>query len=271
MLGVAANTSITAPYRTLVTHGFALDHNGHKMSKSLGNVIMPSKIISGKLAKYRRFQRSARPKHIGNRDTAFLLDGDTKSRGNNPSGADTLRLWVASCDYTKDVSISEEVIKSTHRNIRRLRMTFKWILGVLNLLEPSLGIRRRDVNTGSRFADTLILHCLQLTAHTVHADYSKFNHARAIAAINNFINHDLSAFYFETAKDRLYAGIPTERAAAQHVLLIILDQIAGMIGPITPMLVEEIVAHTPRQLKQWLSREHQADCEGEWHPLRSVW
>ena len=265
--------AITAPYRTLITHGFALDHNGFKMSKSVGNVITPAQIISGNITEHQRPKKPAGKKHIDHGNAGSSLHEDTNQRDDDPSGADTLRLWVASCDYTKDVPISQDVVKSVHRNIQKLRMTLKWLLGVLDPLEPSLAVRLRDRDASGRFADTLILHCLHLTGHAVHAAYGSYNHARAVAAINNFINHDLSTFYIETAKDRLYADSSMERAAAQHVLLVILEQILCMIGPITPMLVEEAVAHTPQQLKQLLSQKHQAEGGGEpdWHPLRSVW
>lgn len=264
---------IKAPYRTLITHGFVLDGKGLKMSKSLGNVITPDQIILGKLAQPHFPKESHSTKNTNQAATSPQHRNTISNR--DTFNSDVLRLWVASCDYTKDVLVRDDVVKSVHGNMRKLRATFKWLLGVLNNFEPPLITSSPATSfkaARSYFADTLALHRLGLTAHAVHSSYSSYNHARAIAAINNFVNYDLSAFYFETAKDRLYTASLMERGSAQSTLLVIFDQLLRMVGPVTPLLVEEVVAHTPLPLIEMLSHQQASgEAEAPWHPLRSVW
>lgn len=239
-----------APYKTLITHGFTLDHEGRKMSKSLGNVITPEEILSGSLIPAAKAGRSAaksktpavRP-YKENRDVL---------------GPDVLRLWVAGSDYTKDVVIGQPIVRSVHQSFQKLRVTFKWLLGVISdypspPTTQSLG--------PLYFADQVVLHQLSKTSAIVHAAQSAYEFHRSVTAINRFVNVDLSAFYFEVIKDRIYAEDDTIRQHTQTVLYIVFEELLRMLTPITPHLVAEIWAHVPEQQKE-------GDIA---HPLIRVW
>ena len=159
-----------APFDVVLTHGFTLDEKGRKMSKSLGNQTFPQDVIK-------------------------------------QSGADILRLWVASVDYADDQRIGPEVLKSVSDNYRKLRNTLRWMIGTLAHYRPdeAVGLPAMDE------LDRLMLHRLAELDQTVRAAYAEFDYARVIAALSAFMNTDLSAFYFDIRKDALYCDPPSSR------------------------------------------------------------
>ena len=169
-----------APYKSVLTHGFVLDEKGFKMSKSLGNVIDPAEVI----------------------------DGDPKQPKARPAfGADVLRLWVSSCDYSSDVSIGPNIIKQTAEQFRKVRNTVRYLLGNLNGVDAEDA--RFDARDEAAYAalpslDKWLLGRLARVEADVAAAYDAFQFSRAYGALLEFISRDLSAFYLDVAKDRLY-------------------------------------------------------------------
>lgn len=221
-----------APFRTLITHGFTLDQAGRKMSKSIGNVVTPAEILSGVLA----VPSKKKPKS----DRIVL---QAKTDRSAVLGPDALRLWVASSDYTHDISVSQPAVTAAHQALGKYRVTFKWLLGVLSdYPTPRLSIELLDP---LRLADQIVLYNLGKTAAIVHAAQAECNFSTAVKEINRFINVDLSAGYFEIIKDRMYAGDDKDRAHIQTILYIIMEELMHMLAPICPLLIEEVVAHYP--------------------------
>ena len=222
----------TAPYKTLVTHGFTLDSTGRKMSKSIGNVVSPSEIMEGTLLP------------------------PAKKRGFDAQGPDALRLWVASCDFTSDVRLSPIVLQAVNGSLSKYRVTFKFLLGALADFAPRLAIQFDKMSLVHRIA----LIQLRDAYHRVYQHFQEFEYSRAIGDINKYVNTAFSAFYVETIKDALYADSGVTRQEAQSTLLLILRALQMMLGPATPMLVEESWDYTPKQIRQWFQ-----------HPLQTAW
>jgi isoleucyl-tRNA synthetase len=155
-----------APYKQVLTHGFIMAEDGRKMSKSLGNVTAPQDVIKN-------------------------------------SGADILRLWVASSDYSDDVGIGPEIIKSNTEAYRKLRNTFRYMLGALDDLkdwESFAHLKPNEVPELERY----ILHKLWELDGVVQSAYKVYDYKRITSALMQFMNTDLSAFYFDIRKDALY-------------------------------------------------------------------
>jgi isoleucyl-tRNA synthetase len=152
-----------APYDVVLTHGFVLDESGRKMSKSLGNVTAPQDVIK-------------------------------------QSGADILRMWVCASDYSDDLRIGPEILKTTVETYRKLRNTLRWMLGNLAHFEPADRIAPEKMPELER----LMLHRLAELDVQVRTAYSDFDYKRIFAALNMFMTVDLSAFYFDIRKDTLY-------------------------------------------------------------------
>ncbi|KAF2666627.1 isoleucyl-tRNA synthetase [Microthyrium microscopicum] len=242
-----------APFKTLITHGFTLDEKGQKMSKSIGNVIPPDDIINGKLV----------GKIAGKKGKGGKVDA---------LGPDVLRYWIASMDFTKDMTIGKEVLANVQNSLVKVRITLKWLLGVLDSYEPSkipspelVDLFKLDHNDFPSFwtmeqarekikepfaiIDNIAAWSLSQTTHRVHTAYETHDFAQGIAAINAYINQDLSSFYFESLKDRLYAGTSTTRCFALFQAKQIFDGLLSMLAPIAPLLVEEAWSHLPEHLK----------------------
>lgn len=242
----------SAPFKTLITHGFTLDLEGRKMSKSLGNVISPEEILSGALLP------PIKVKNDKTKGSRAALRPTTKK--SDAMGPDVLRLWVASSDYTKDVVIGQPVLHSVHQSLQKYRVTFKWLLGVLDDY-PAAGPVEELLDEIS-FSDQITLHRLSQTSHAVWDAYTNGEFYKGVVALNKFINADLSAFYFEVIKDRLYADDDTVRKHTQTVLFHLLDELLHMLAPITPHLIEEVWAHLPA---------HMRDDPNRPHPLHRIW
>ncbi len=196
-----------APYKAVLTHGFVVDEAGHKMSKSVGNVVAPEKVIK-------------------------------------QYGADVLRLWVASADYRGDVSISDNIIRQLSDAYRRIRNTCRFMLG--NFSDFDLKTDIRPVS-GMCEMDRFILHRLfQVTQKSVQA-YENYEFHTIYHALHNFCVVDLSAFYLDIIKDRLYTSPPESpgRKDAQTVMAFILDALVRLMAPLLPFTAEEIYTHMP--------------------------
>jgi isoleucyl-tRNA synthetase len=233
-----------APFRSLITHGFTLDERGRKMSKSEGNVIAPEEIIQG----------PALPASAGRP----LRKRDRRELGAGSLGPDALRLWVASSDFTKDVVVSEMVIRTVHSALHKYRVTLKLLLGALDDFNPTGSVPYGQLGQ----MDQIALHQLAQVKQSVMAAYEEHEFHKAVNAINKWINTDLSALYIEAIKDSLYCDEVESlgRRAVQTTLYHILTELQAMLAPFTPLLMEESWEHTPSTIK-----------EVDTHPLRRSW
>ncbi len=198
----AVGTRDTAPYKTVLTHGFVVDGQGRKMSKSIGNVIAPEEII-------RQY------------------------------GAEILRLWVSAEDYRDDVRISQDILKRLSEAYRRIRNTCRFLLGNLYDFDPaSHAVARDQMPELDRFA----LHQLQELIEKVRQGFDRFEFHRVYHALHNYCVVDLSSFYLDILKDRLYtcAAKSTERRSAQTVIHIILNTLVRLMAPVLSFTAEEI-------------------------------
>jgi len=188
-----------APYDAVLTHGFALDGQGRKMSKSLGNVVDPLKIME-------------------------------------TSGADILRLWVASTDYFEDVRIGNEILAGTSDAYRKLRNTFRYLLGALDGF--SAAERTNEFPELERYA----LHLLAKLDAELKDATAAFEFNRYSRALSEFCNNDLSAFLFDIRKDCLYCDAPGDpkRRAYRSVLDILFHALVRYAAPILCFTAEEV-------------------------------
>ncbi|AEG61491.1 isoleucyl-tRNA synthetase [Desulforamulus ruminis DSM 2154] len=195
------------PYKTVLTHGFTVDEKGRKMSKSLGNVVDPLKII-------------------------------------NQMGADILRLWVSSADYRGDLALSQNILKQMTESYRKIRNTARFLLGNLYDFDPAKDkVAYRDLPELDRVA----LMELNKLIKRVLAAYEDYEFHVVYHAIHNYCVLDLSAFYLDIIKDRLYTAVPAslERRAAQTVLCEVLDALVRLLVPVLTFTTEEIYRHMP--------------------------
>jgi isoleucyl-tRNA synthetase len=193
-----------APYDQVLTHGFIMAEDGRKMSKSLGNVVAPQDVIK-------------------------------------TSGADILRLWVASADYSDDMRIGPEIIKSNVEAYRKLRNTFRYMLGALDGLqdwEQLANIKPAEVPELERY----ILHKLWELDGTVRAAYKVYDYKRIFAALTQFMNSDLSAFYFDIRKDTLYCDpwSSAKRRSCRAVIDQLFHCLTTWWAPILVFTMEEV-------------------------------
>ena len=203
----AVGTRERAPYKSVLTHGFVVDAEGRKMSKSIGNVISPSEVIK----KY---------------------------------GAEILRLWVSASDYREDIRISDNILKQLSDAYRRIRNTSRFMLGNLYDFDPDRdAIAYESMLEIDRFA----LHKLQLLVEKARKAYDEFEFHVIYHALYNYCTLDLSAFYLDILKDRLYTSPPQSpaRRSAQSVLYMILNTTARLMAPILPFTADEIWQYMP--------------------------
>ena len=196
-----------APYKAVLTHGFVVDAKGHKMSKSVGNVIAPEKIIK-------------------------------------QYGADILRLWTAASDYSGDVSISDNILKQLSDAYRRIRNTCRFMLG--NLFDFNVKNNMTSLDSMSEL-DRFILHKYSNVVQTSLKAYEDFEFHKIYHTIYNFCTIDLSSFYLDIIKDRLYVNPKddSERRNAQTVMYTILDSLVRIMAPILPFTANEIWSYMP--------------------------
>ena len=190
-----------APYESVLTHGFTMDGEGRKMSKSLGNTVAPQDIIK-------------------------------------QYGADILRLWVASSDYSEDLRLGKEIIQTTVDSYRKLRNTLRWLLGNLAHYQPGDAVDFRDMPELER----LMLHRLAQLDEQVRGAYKEYDYRRIVTLLTNFMNIELSAFYFDIRKDALYCDpiSSTKRRGALTVLNHLFDCLTAWLAPILVFTMEEV-------------------------------
>ncbi|KAJ1925916.1 isoleucine-tRNA ligase [Tieghemiomyces parasiticus] len=214
----AIATTGRAPFRKLVTHGFTLDAEGRKMSKSLGNVIDPRTVVQGGADRRRQ--------------PALGIDG--------------LRLWVASTEYTKDVTVSDQALVTVGDTLRKFRNTARFMLG--NLETGTVGETNEVITDVDRYA---LLELNDFLAQATAAyDALAFN--KVYQHLARFTNAFLSAFYFDITKDRLYAEAPasSRRRSTQVVLHHLLRGYASVLAPLTIHLAEEIHHHHQKRVSE---------------------
>ncbi|MBQ0111250.1 MAG: isoleucine--tRNA ligase, partial [Oscillospiraceae bacterium] len=202
-------TKGVAPYKTVVTHGWVVDGEGKKMSKSLGNTIIPDDIVS-------KF------------------------------GADILRLWVASSDYHADIRVSNEILKQLSEVYRKIRNTARFILGNISDFNPNTDCvpfeKLEDIDKYAlTLADNLVKTCREA--------YDNFEYHIVFHAIHNFCVVDMSNFYLDVLKDRLYVENKDSatRRAAQTAIYEILDTLTRLVAPILAFTSEEIWKFMPHK------------------------
>ncbi|MEH1796157.1 isoleucine--tRNA ligase [Nostoc sp.] len=205
-----------APYKTVLTHGFALDEQGRKMSKSEGNVVDPNTIIEG-----------------------------GKNQKVEPAyGADVLRLWVSSVDYSGDVRIGKNIIKQMNDVRGKIRNTARFLLGSLDDFDPE-----KDTVPFEELPelDRYMLHRITEVFEEVTEAFESFQFFRFFQTVQNFCVVDLSNFYLDVAKDRLYISAKDafRRRSCQTVLKIALDNLARAIAPVLSHTAEDIWQYLP--------------------------
>ncbi|MGC8861366.1 MAG: isoleucine--tRNA ligase [Armatimonadota bacterium] len=206
VVGIA--TKGASPFRELVTHGFTLDAEGRKMAKTLGNVIAPQQVIKD-------------------------------------VGADVLRLFFASCDYFEDVRIGDEMLTRVTDAYRRIRNTFRFILGNISDFDPAAhSLRHEDLEELDRFA----LHRLQELVRQATRAYESYEFHKVYHLVHEYCAVDLSSFYLDVLKDRLYASAADSRArrSAQTALYDILSTLVRLVAPILVHTAEEVWQEMPR-------------------------
>lgn len=205
-------STFDAPYKKILTHGFVMDGEGRKMSKSLGNTVVPQEIIK-------------------------------------EYGADILRLWCSSVDYRDDVRISNNIIKQMAEAYRRIRNTARYILGNINDFDYNTDRVSYEKLTE---IDKLAMHKLEVLKKTVTESYEKYEFYNLFQAIHYFAGIEMSAFYLDIIKDRLYTEKTdsVERRAAQTVMCEVLLTMTKMIAPVLSFTAEEIWGELPSTFKQ---------------------
>ncbi len=195
-----------APYDVVLTHGFILDEKGEeKMAKSKGNALSPQDVMK-------------------------------------TSGADILRLWVASADTTNDIRFGAEIVKSSAESYRKLRNTLRWMLGALGHFEPEHRVPFAELPDLER----LMLHRLAELDGEIRAAYAGYDYRKVVALLTHFMNTDLSAFYFDIRKDALYCEAYS--SGKRRAALTAIDQIFGCVA----VWLAPILSFTSEEA--WLAR-----------------
>ena len=201
-------TSITAkgvaPYKQILTHGWTVDGEGKAMHKSLGNTVAPEEVIKD-------------------------------------YGADMLRLWVSSADYTQDMRIGPEILKQLSQAYLKIRNTARYMLGNLAGFDPNHAVAVADMVDLDRWAVAQLNELVK----NVRAAYDRYEFHAVYRAIYNFCVVEMSNFYLDIIKDRLYCGDDASRASAQSALFMILDGMTRMIAPLLAFTSQEIWTAMP--------------------------
>lgn len=241
------NSSITtsvatkgvSPYKMLLSHGFVMDGEGKKMSKSLGNVIVPDKIVK-------------------------------------QMGADIARLWVSSVDYLADVRISNEILKQSSDVYRKIRNTFRFLLGNVSDFNPNVdGVLYEDMLEIDKYMHNRLNQFIGRTL----SHYEAFDYLDIYQDIQNFINVELSNFYLDYGKDILYIeqADSLKRRSMQTVLYETLVKLTQLLAPIIPHTTDEIWGHIPHVEEESvhltdMPKPHEIDIElvEKWQQLMKV-
>jgi len=236
---IAVANNDRPPYREVITHGFTLDGQGQKMSKSLGNVISPQEVVGKK-------------------------------------GAEVLRLWISMVNYLDDMRLSDEILDRNVEAYRKIRNTFRYILGNISDFDPDRdSVAEADITGLDRWA---LLRLDDLTRRVVTA-YEGYEFHTVHHALHNFCAVTMSSLYFDVLKDRLYTSVPGSRArrSAQTALYRIGHAVCRLMAPILPFTSEEIWSQLPRaagdpgSVHLALFPEAAARSEGDTEAFRREW
>ena len=229
-------TSGHAPYKTVLTHGYTVDEQGRKMSKSLGNGV----------------------------DPAVVIEGGKNQKEEPPYGADVLRLWVSSVDYSSDVPISKNILKQLADARNKIRNTARFLLGNLHDFDPS-----KDAVPYEQLPelDRYMLHRMTEVFSEVTQAFDKYQFFRFFQTVQNFCVVDLSSFYLDIAKDRLYisAANSFRRRSCQTVLQIAVENLAKAIAPVLCHMAEDIWQYLP------YPTPYKSVFESGWVKLEDKW
>ncbi|MDX2289024.1 MAG: isoleucine--tRNA ligase [Hyphomicrobiaceae bacterium] len=201
----SCGTRGVAPYDVVLTHGFVLDEKGQKMSKSLGNVVAPQEVMK-------------------------------------TYGADILRLWVAASDYSDDLRIGGEILKTFAETYRKMRNTTRWMLGALAHFKETDRVGLEAMPELER----VMLHRLSELDPEIRTAYAEYDYRKVIAVLAQFLNTDLSAFYFDIRKDALYCDAPS--SIRRKASLTVIDEVFKA----TTLWLAPILAFTAEEA--WLAR-----------------
>lgn len=196
-----------APYKAVLTHGFTVDEKGHKMSKSKGNTVAPQKVIK-------------------------------------TLGADILRLWVASTDYSKEMSVSDEILKRTADTYRRLRNTMRFLLANLSDFDPATDmVAAQDMLALDQWA---VMRATDIQQEVMSA-YDSYEFHRIYQSVHNFCSVDMGGFYLDVIKDRQYTMQANSlgRRSAQTAVYHIVEALARWLAPILSFTAEEVYGFIP--------------------------
>jgi isoleucyl-tRNA synthetase len=230
-----------APYKSILSHGFTLDGEGRKMSKSLGNVVDPLKVLQ-------------------------------------QYGADILRMWVASVDFRADTRVSDGILKQVAEVYRKIRNTFRYLLGNLKGFDP-----QTDVVPMEQLLeiDRWALNKLEQVRANVLKGYRENQFHVVYHEVNNFCTVDMSAFYFDVSKDRLYTVAPNalERRSGQTVMYEILLTLTQLVSPILTHTADEVWPYIPgtteesvqlTQLSERNTYTFDAELDAKWEAIHKV-
>jgi isoleucyl-tRNA synthetase len=230
------------PYKSVLTHGFVLDEKGEKMSKSLNNVVDPMDIVLGVSSNLK-----AHPAY----------------------GADVLRMWVASVDYTSDVCVGGNIIKQISESNRKLRNTFRYILSNLADFNPLIdAVEYQKLPAFDKF----MLGRATQVFKQIEKSYESFQFFQVYTNLLQFVIRDLSNFYFDASKDRLYVSRADDyqRRSCQTVLWHVLEHLSCVVAPLAPHLAEDVWMHLPYAKPTmsvfqngWLQEKHSFDSSNE--------
>jgi isoleucyl-tRNA synthetase len=202
---VGLGTRGRPPFREVLTHGFLIDVDGRKMSKSLGNTVAPQDVIKD-------------------------------------SGAEILRLWVSMSDFREELRVGKQILARVVEAYRKIRNTLRYLLSNLYDFEPLVhGVPVTDMQEVDRFA----LSRYGTAATAVLRAYERYDYPSIFQTLNQFLTVDLSAFYADVLKDRLYtfAALSVERRSAQTAMYIMADGLARLLAPILPVTADELWQH----------------------------
>ena len=204
---VGLGTRNAAPYRQVITHGFVVDSSGHKMSKSIGNTIEPQTVIE-------------------------------------QSGAEVLRLWVAMVDYREEVKIGQQILARVIEAYRKIRNTLRILVANLYDFDPTVDALENDqLQEVDRYA---LARYGQVATRVLQA-YDRYEFQSAVHALNHYLTVDLSAFYIDISKDRLYTLRPgsNARRSAQTTMHTIVNGLTRLLAPILPITADELWRNVP--------------------------
>ena len=204
---VGLGTRNAAPYRQVITHGFVVDSSGHKMSKSIGNTIEPQTVIE-------------------------------------QSGAEVLRLWVAMVDYQEEVRIGQKILARVIEAYRKIRNTLRILVANLYDFDPTVdALENFQLQEVDRYA---LARYGQVATRVLQA-YDRYEFQSAVHALNHYLTVDLSAFYIDISKDRLYTLKPGSdaRRSAQTTIHIIVNGLTRLLAPILPITADELWRNVP--------------------------